>query len=270
MKPFSLEIHFPVSRSKNYREIVKRARLFSGFTENPNILKITDIDELFGRWDDFSIVLHNSTKWVGTTLYFDGSAILPYSNRIFYALQEMKECYRFYKEEFDKESFCSHSDWGCKLISLFPRNLTSYGFNWYKSGKFEGKDWIVNKERIYSIILEEARIRTLLHCPVFRLERLKQSIDSLPGKIILDENWEIECESMLTEKGIEQVPVNINFIEKEIPRQIRAGLIPRFKEDPEVEPEQETEEQKADRLINEYLKKKKEQDKPTKWEDEPF
>lgn len=51
-KLFSLEIHFHESRSKSYKEVLKRAKLFKGFTTGPNVLSITDIDELFGRWED--------------------------------------------------------------------------------------------------------------------------------------------------------------------------------------------------------------------------
>lgn len=217
MQPFSIEIHFPFSRSKIYPDTLKHARLFSDFRQNPNILKITDIDELFGRWDDFSIVIFNTTKWAGTTVFFCGKPLLPYKNSFFYALLDVKRCYGQYKENTDKVGYCSESDWGCHRLNNMGRyfkGLDLYMKNpWYKYGHFiDAKTWAVDKSRIFEVLSEEAFLTLADTCPGYNPERIRQFVLKLPDQITIDDNWEIEYKLDVESSGLKGLPVSINFV----------------------------------------------------------
>lgn len=275
MVGFSIEICFPVSRSKNYKEVLKNARLFNGFSTDPNILSITDIDELFGRWENFAIVLHYSTKWTGTVVYFQKKAILPYTHRLFYFLQEIKYCYKGFQTAVDKTGYCSGNNWGCQKLNFFEKRLPGYGNKWYRIGKFEDNSWVVDKEKLKTIMQEEAKMKILPCCPVFNFERVESKINELPDTIKLDENWEVDFEAVVTHTGIVQIPVSINYVQRHLGQMHEnenINLPFSDDENPESKPKVNgnlNENQWADQMIDDYLNKKQKK-MPPHWEDEPF
>lgn len=239
MSTFSLEIHFPSSRSKNYPEVVKRARLFSDFTERPNVLKVHDIDELFGRWDDFSVVIFGATKWAGTTVYFGGKPILPYKNDFFYKLLDLKHCYEGYKGSVDKTGYCSDSDWGCRQLTSIGRYFEGPNLYmrkpWYKYGHFiDATTWGIDKNRIFEVLSEEAMLKMANECPGFDPARIEEFVSKLPDQIKVDGNWEVEYRLDVNSKGLVGIPININFVAypEPAPEKIEDAFV-----DPELDPD---------------------------------
>lgn len=217
MESISLEIHFPASRSKNYLEVLKHARLFSQFTEAPNVLKITDLDELFGRWDNFSVVIFGATRWTGTTVYFDGKPVLPYKNDFFYRLLDIKHCYEGYKGSADKAGHCSESDWGCRQLKGIGRYFEGHSLYmhkpWYKYGRFlDATTWEIDKNRIFEVLSEEAMLTMANICPGYDPARVEEFVSKLPDQIKIDQNWEIEYRLDVNNKGLVGIPISINFV----------------------------------------------------------
>lgn len=237
MSDFILEIHFPFSRSKTYPDVMKHARLFSDFSEKPNVLRITNPDELFGRWDAFSIVIFGTTKWAGTNVYFDGKPVLPYKNDFFYKLLDIKHCYGQYKNCADKTGFCSAADWGCHRLKHIGRyfKLSAYYVKnpFYKFGYFKDSEtWLIDKERILNVISEEARLGMINKCPAFNLDRVKKAIAELPDQIKIGGNWEIDYKLGVGSNGILGIPESINFITNPEPE-------PQAPEDEFIDPEED-------------------------------
>jgi hypothetical protein len=267
---FSIEIHFLPSRSKAYPDVLKHARLFFQFSDNPNILKITDVDELFGRWDDFSIVIFNATKWAGTNVFFCGKPVLPYRNDFFYTLQETKTCYSNFQIVCDKEGFCMAAPWGCHRIKSLEKKITGlYGNFWYRYGHFLNEDtWAVDKERILKILTEEAKLKMLDICPGFDVERIRHSVNKLPEMINLDENWEIEYKADITSDGMFMVPESIHHKFIEPPKIAPGGLNIRINQVPDKKLERDEINDFLDQLLEQ--KKKKENPGSGKWEETSF
>lgn len=255
MNKFNLEIHFPASQSKNYPEVMRHARLFSGFTEKPNVLKIIEIEEVFRRWEAFSIVLFGATKWTGTTVYFDGIPVLPYKNDFFYKLLDVKQCHSQYTKSTDKQSYCSGSDWGCYRLKVIGRYVCLPGFYisnpFYRYGHFNGAEtWMIDKDRILENLAEEARIIFADKCLAFDLERIKMFVSKLPDQINLDENWETEYKLDIGKEGMTGIPVNINFVANPEPK-------PLPPEDEFRDPEEEGSDEHLDKLLREREKNRK-------------
>lgn len=227
MNPFSIEIHFPVSKSKSYPDVLKHARLFFNFSENPNILKVTDIDELFGRWDDFSIVIFNTTKWAGTNVFYRGTPVIPYKNDFFYTLLNLKYCYNAFMGEINKDGFCENSSWGCRKMDFMARRISGRYFSgtyWYRFGYFVDENtWKIDKISILKTLAEEAKMKTLDICPAFNFERIKRFVNQLPETIKVDENWDIEYQAEITDQGKVLIPVSIRHVDIEQPEINPAG-----------------------------------------------
>ena len=220
MEPFSIEIHFLASRSKDYPATLDSARMFSGFTENPNVLKITDVKELFGRWEAFTQVLFNTTRWVGTEVFFRGKPLSPFKNSFFYSLQEVMQCYRQYEEGIDKTGYCSASDWGCYKLKGVGRYFNTYNnmylrWPWFKHGHFTGsKTWTIDKNRIYEILSEEAMLNMASSCPMYDPKRIEEFVSKLPDQIVIDKHWKIEYKGDIGASGIPiGIPTGISFVE---------------------------------------------------------
>ena len=273
MTPFSIEIHFPNSRSKNYPDVIKRARLFFNFSENPNVLRITDVNELFGRWEDFTIVIWGATKWAGTNVFFCGSPVLPYKNDFFYTLQEIKYCFSQYNSCTDKITHCPDSHWGCKRIKDTSRLIDwRYGAGryWYKTGKFiDDKTWKVDKKQILLNIFDEARKKMLSVCPFYDQKKIESTVDELPNTITVDNHWTIEYQSEVGRNGVTRVPKSINHVALS-----DSHVDQLIKENPysPIEPEAKQPKQKnesIDDFLDQMLEQRKKKD-PGRWEETPF
>lgn len=255
MGSFSLEIHFPFSRSKSYPEVLKQARLFTDFREKPNVLSISDIDELFGRWDSFSTVIFGATKWAGTNVYFDGRLVIPYKNEFFYLLLDVKQCYKQYKQSTDKLGFCSGSDWGCYRLKQIGRyiNVSNYYIRnpFYRYGYFKDNEtWIIDKNRIFEIMAEEAKITMADNCPGFDMDRVNRAIAKLSDQIRIGGNWEIEYKLDVDKKGLVGIPTNVNFVPNPEPP------TPLTPEEEFINPEEDPD-SFLDRMLREREKKRK-------------
>lgn len=257
---FHVEISFKKSRSKDFSLALKYARKFDHFQETDGgyKLEIYNVEELFLKWVDFSILLHYTRKWTGTSFSFND--IVCRTNEVFYALQEVKNCYKQYKAEFDKQGFCDSTDWGCfKLKSIRRFVDTGYGPCWYRFGSFSAPGiWCIDKSRIKNVLLEEARMKCLEACPVFNVSSIMDILTKLPDKIFIDDKkWHIIYRTDYLAKGEVYIPVGIEHVEQdpeeieiEQPEFIKNGL------DFNVKMPENLSSKSADEWIDWYFKNK--------------
>lgn len=189
--PFSIEIRFLPSRSKAMADVIHHAGLFQGFDVKSYSLRITSVDELFGRWDNFTVVIWTVTKWVGTTVYFGGRPVLPYTNDFFYLLQNIRNCHGVYKGQTDKPGYCAGGCWGCHQLTHVARYMDDQRYQarcWYRFGKFRDQQvWEVDRVRVLEVLREEVRLKMINICPAWDGNRLSDTVAQLPETIELND-----------------------------------------------------------------------------------
>lgn len=276
-----IKIQFRKSRAKNYNEVILRAKRFSGFiqSQDRNVIIINDIDELIGRWMDFNAIIFSVTKWVGTSVFFNGKELIPYSNKFFYKLLDMTQCYKFYKEDPNKKCYCTTKNWGCMKLSGIARSPHECCFahaQWYKRGHFiDDKTWKIDKADLLAELLDEAKLKLIDQCPAFDPDRVTKLVKELPDTIRVDnQNWEIIYRTdFAPDGGVIYIPESINVIGDifdSVPEVFRLPYLKKSsKSESEQEPEYDIHEidlispdpehisnRDADILIDEYLKRK--------------
>jgi hypothetical protein len=86
-----LTLHFPKSRSKNYRQAIKLASKFDGYTGecDANAVSFTpkDINE---KWEYFNLLFWIVVDWANTFIEYEENKYYSHTDktRIFYSLQE--------------------------------------------------------------------------------------------------------------------------------------------------------------------------------------
>jgi hypothetical protein len=266
-----IEIRFHKSTSKSYKDVLKQCRHFPVFEEgDPNVLKIPDAESLYTHWEEFNHIFHTVKRWAGCTVLYNGKSLAPYRvlSDWFYSIQELKYCYfTFYKQSYDKQNYCNDGGcWGCKKLKSIERyiQLTFWPVNyWYHYGSFVSDSvWQVNKEHIWAVLLEEANQKRLDFCPVFNPSVIDNALRRLPNTIYIDNvNWRIRYITDYLEYGPVDIPDGIEHMEMERKvypqiRQLQDEVIPfNFSPQRDANPNNITDED-ADRMIDEYLKKK--------------
>lgn len=256
---FHLEISFKKSRSKDFSLVLKHGREFDHFKESIDFkLEIYSVEELFLKWDHFNIVHYYTRKWAGTTFSINDTIYL--GNEAFYALQEVKDCYKQYQQQaYDKQGFCDASEWGCHKLKAVVRFVDqSFGPYWYDYGKFTNeRTWKIDKRRIQNILTEEAKQKKLHFCPVFNEYKITSLLLRLPDSINVDGcKWQKTSKTEYREDGPVRVPVGIvHGPESEYQEDIPEF----FNEYPEFEIPENITNDEANRLIDLHLRHKSNQ-----------
>lgn len=215
MAVFSIDISFQSSRSKNYTDVLSSARQFAGFDPDNQTLHITNVDELFNLWNDFTVIIFNATKWAGTMVRYCEKPLLPYKNEFYYYLQEWRQCYLGHQSSAHQSGHCAESWWGCRKLIRVSRYINEEFWNfpmWYRYGYFISESiWKVDKGAIVDALLAEASQRKVEHCPHFSIDRIRAMVDQLPNTISVDgDHWEIQYRLDYLDDGAVYVPVGIN------------------------------------------------------------
>ena len=256
-----LEIHFAKSTSKKFNEVIRYAKKFPNFEEgNPNVLRFERIDEIFTQWDDFNHLFHVVKTWSGTSVIYGTAPLTPYRklSEWFYAIQELKYCYNFQQTAYDKKAFCADGgDWSCKRLHSIARFLNQhFCVFWYKYGHFKDKNtWVIEKNQIKIVLIEEAKQKRIDSCPAFNRDALFDQIDLLPDELIIDDiYWKVVYRQDWTANGPLNTPISIEHI----PHDKYPISEESFFDEPieEIKPIRLTEDQMANQRIDIYLREK--------------
>ena len=212
----------PASATRKYKEAVKLALGFSGFTEatddDPmNTIKLPAAEwyEKKREFDDlYALVQH----WRGTSVTLDGKEIKPHE--FFWKFNKVVKCAKEYEEAIDKGYYChasgSFEGWGCKLLDELDRHLSktaSYAMKyWYTFGKFVSEGiWQVDKQLIKDYLAKEADEKNLAYCKRFSLEKAWTIVDGLPDVIETHGSrwWEIEYRDDFEGAAILKQPIGV-------------------------------------------------------------
>jgi hypothetical protein len=213
-----LHIKFSKSKARDFKRILRECRILKGFTDNlDNTYELKLTTDLFEQWELFALVHHYITNWKSSRVYFKGKLIYPYNNKIFYLLQDLHFCIRSYNQAID---YCN-CDWGCRMITdirFKDRQIkkTLLTKMWYEFGHFKGSEkFIIEKDKILIVILNEAENKCIDSCPYFSMERLQNSINNLPDELDLTnkDTWLIEYEIDYTTGILQHIPVRVLPVE---------------------------------------------------------
>ncbi len=208
----AIHISFGPTKSRNFKDAVRLSKRFESIEIGKDHVEIsTHPVEIFRKWDTFSHLFHVVRNWV-TFVLTAREKLIPKSDlsSFFYKVQEV---YYFCREkELDpnyKESF----EWGCPLIkSIRLKPLPFLGGNyWYHYGHFDKNVWIIEKEKIRTVILNEIIEKYIDFCPDFDMKYVGQKINDLPEEIDLTKNefFRIIYEKKFIKDRIVRVPKTI-------------------------------------------------------------
>lgn len=98
---FSLKLHFPTSRSKNFATVAKLAGHFEKFEAGEMNVVTVLLKEIFEKWDSFNLLFWGTVDWKGSVLELDGMKWHSHceKTRLFYHIQEAKTAYICFIEQ---------------------------------------------------------------------------------------------------------------------------------------------------------------------------
>lgn len=278
----TLRISFGKSSSKRFKEAVMLAEKLNYTTENNLYIVILSFNDVFNKWEYVNELLHIIDKWSSFEICLNNIVCTTNRDyrRIFYEIQDIKTCYN--KTRLNNDYCITTYESGCWRVNNVIFDIHSFESaykGWYKCGTLIGDStWKIDKERIYNNISEDARVKNAHLCPFYSLDKLKTFLAESPDTIDVSDKdmWEIEYEDVLTEKGVESRPVTITYLNsdrftfnhlKDKPVHgfgIRVDMSIGDEEQKEDESEYDnintedmSEDEKADLLIDRYLRNKK-------------
>lgn len=89
---FTIQIEFKQNHSKFYREVIRLCQEFDEFIPGKRNSLITGRDEVYAKWDQFSLIFWKSVDWKGSTLCYNGTPFGCHADktRVFYAVQDIR------------------------------------------------------------------------------------------------------------------------------------------------------------------------------------
>jgi len=210
-----IEVTFFKSRSKAFAAVLSHAKCFSSLTKDDNkyTLSLTALEELFEHPSEFIYVLSEATKWVGTTVRYNGILVIDKPKTIPGKIKEVTRCYSTYSGASDKRIFCNYDGNGCRMLNTVNLNgIDGFVFRrWYKFGQFKTETkYAIDKACIKEMIEMEAEEKMLDLCPSFNLDLVNIIVDALPDTLdTTTGQWNVVYERILTAEGYSTVPFSV-------------------------------------------------------------
>jgi len=213
-----IQLSFGVSKSAMYKKVLRECSKFPGFTLEDGFHTVNlTFKEIVENWESFNFIFHHIVKWSSFSFVIKGKSIVSYSDikKIFYSLQELKQCMKGYQEAFDKDDHCNYTFWGChklKSIEVLP-HFYMKDKGWYIYGNLEDGQWKINKDYIFNKLMHEAQSNLVISCPNFNPNRILEVVNSLPDKIdIATKNWKLKLSTQFLNGQFVKVCTGIDWI----------------------------------------------------------
>lgn len=212
-----LTLSFSKSRSAAYNQVLKECRKFQNFSETDDLKTLQlGFTEIFDQWESFNSILHTAIKWTSFAMFIqDRSVSKSEVKKIFYSLQELKNCLLGYYSDIDKISYCGHTFWGCHRLTSVQVLPSWYTIDkgWYTIGSLENGSWKIDKEKILTKLLSEAERRYLDQCPNFNKEKIREVVHALPDRLdIANKHWRFKTSLQFKEGQFKDVVTGIEWI----------------------------------------------------------
>ena len=212
---FNIQIYVPPSRSPAMSQVLAAVRRTGLWDEQARTVTFTSIFDVWRWWEEFSLVVWTASKWAGFLVRIRGAMLLPYRTDFYYDLQSVKQCW-YNCQKGQRVGYCSGpASWGCHKLRAIMRQPVPGTWphsHWYAFGRFTSPlTWEVDKAAILRILEAEAADTFADQCPAFDRDRLVTAVDALPGKLEINEYWQVDYRLEITPKGPVQVPVGIKY-----------------------------------------------------------
>lgn len=193
-----VQLSFSKSRSAMYGKVINLCRAFNNFTQEDGINVVrAEIKEIVERWEAFNGIFGTACSWSSFSLHLNDQPIIGNTEikKVYYSLQDLKNCLKDFHKEFDKDLHCEGGQfWGChklKSVEVLPSWYT-IDKGWYMTGSLEDGNWKINKQQILNKLLTEAKEKLVKNCPNFKEDRIRAVVSALPDQLdIATKNWRL-------------------------------------------------------------------------------
>ncbi|MEI6865570.1 hypothetical protein [Flavicella sp.] len=160
-------------------------------------------------------------KWKGTTATYNGNKVNPY--QFILQAHQIGECSSEFAINKNNCLTGDSSAWSCnKINNIFYREggsgkYKTNGKYWYNYGYFEGKKWIIDKDRLHEKLLKYVESKGINLCPVFELKNLHHAVANLPNFIVPDDiSYRIHFEEKYIKGQKILIPNNIRHVNDKV------------------------------------------------------
>lgn len=276
----SLKISFGKSSSKRFKDALELCSKL-GFSKDGELYTIVlSFKDIFNKWEYVNSLLNIVDKWSSFEICLNDIVCTTNKDyrKIFYDIQDVKTCYNRTKE--NNCSCNTEYESGCWRVDNIIFNIHSFESaykGWYKYGHLVKESiWVIDKAKIREEIAKEAQRQNAFLCPLYDFGRLNIFLKNSPDTIdVSDERiWKIDYEDVLTDKGVESIPETITYLKSDRftfdhlknTQTPRVGIEINFDINNQKNTEGKdsiinnlTEDERANMLIDEYLRNKKQQ-----------
>lgn len=174
-------LKFRESSSKYFPKALALAKEQGGSVEN-GIVTVEKTDVL-KAYSELLPLMSFVANWKGTTATYNAKAVNPHLFLLH--AHWIRDCND--KREIDND--CG-DDWSCRKIDFMKYKLPDRPYKshkyWYRYGYFEGERWVIDKKKIYQVLLSFAEEKAINLCPFFDESKLYAAVNGLPNFIIPD------------------------------------------------------------------------------------
>ncbi|MBC8206406.1 MAG: AAA family ATPase [Kiritimatiellaeota bacterium] len=222
----NIKLIIPQTSSSYLPKALAMARKFSAFEEplskEDSYVLSVEPEELLLKHRQLEELYAFSKGWKGTQLYIGdklADAGSLQSALMVFSCADQKEASIF------PEDFCQPAGdpgWGCirlgkKIDPRLPHSAyqlnDNYAYYWFRVGRFSENqsEWLIDKNRIKTILEKEASDRYIDQCPYFDPVAVQKGVDRLPDSIPLENSssWIVEYEETYEGSTIQKRPVSI-------------------------------------------------------------
>jgi len=227
-----ITLRFGPSPSKYFKKAVGIAQNFSRvtLTNAPKTYRVEMSPDEFLKKEKYFWELQRIIKrWESSEFYLAKRKITPFKS-LTVSLKLVLTCAQGFTHT---NIYCQYTEhlesWSCKHLQKVKLHLMQeldiYNGEeyWFKFGEFKDSDtWVINKQKIESIVWSEINEKHLQLCPFFSMVKVRDKIANLPDEIDLYSNpsWEIESirdfeNGEIVEKPIGIIPLEDDLTEEE-------------------------------------------------------
>ena len=198
------QLQFLEKKSKNFPTALKLARQI-GCTFEDGVVTI-QIENVLEGYRSIRQIFSYVQNWKGTQASYNGIPVQPY--RFLLEAEWIGQCY----DERLIDQDCG-TGFGCRRLNIeyhINRPYFKKDRYWYNYGRWEGKRWIIDKKKIFRVLMDYANKKAIIECPLFDETRLLHRVNNLPEYLVDDGFlWETVYEERFLHGELVQIPHNI-------------------------------------------------------------
>ena len=204
------KLQFLENKSKYFANALEMAKEVGGSFKNGVVtIEITDILNGYSQIRQIFSYIQN---WKSVSATYKGKPVHPY--QFLLHVHWIGDCY----DSRQKDKNCG-AGWECIKVDNLRYHIPETYYKshkfWYQFGKWEGYKWIIDKVRIYAVLMEYAESKGITTCPFFDETKLQKIVENLPSYLVPDN---VVFEMIYKEKYVEgemvQVPYSIRHLER--------------------------------------------------------